>query len=231
MLLLAYLMTRSEVWEDAKIRVLATGFEDVSEQAIETLGKTLQEARIDSEPEIVARGSADAIAAYSAQSAMVLLPFRIRQDRLKDPFGGPLQELLERLPIVALVLAAEDIDLDAEPEEGRAGEIAAARDTLVDAEKRAKEAEKDAAETAVKAEEKLREIKDAVLSCADVETRAKIQKSAEEAREEATKAARRAAKALAKAEDAARAVDALDAKCAEASKDHEDASDSKKAKR
>ena len=231
MLLLAYLMTRSEVWEDAKIRVLATGFEDVSEQEIETLGKTLQEARIDSEPEIVARGSADAIAAYSAQSAMVLLPFRIRQDRLKDPFGGPLQELLERLPIVALVLAAEDIDLDAEPEEGRAGEIAAARDTLVDAEKRAKEAERDAAETAVKAEEKLREIKDAVSSGVDVETRAKIQKSAEEAREEATKVARRAAKALAKAEDAARAVDALDAKCAEASKDHEDASDSEEAER
>ncbi|HID31110.1 MAG TPA: amino acid permease [Desulfobacterales bacterium] len=231
MLLLAYLMTRSGVWEDAKIRVLATGFEDVSEQAIQTLRETLQEARIDSEPEIVARGSADAIAAYSAQSAMVLFPFRIRQDRLKDPFGGPLQELLVRLPIVALVMAAEDIDLDAQPEEGRAGEIAEAVDTLADAEKRAKEAERDAAEAADKAEKKVREMEDAVSSCADEGARAKIEKSAEEAREEATRAARQAAKALAKADDAARAVEALDAKCAKAKTDPEEAPDSEKAER
>jgi len=45
---------------------------------------------------------------------------------------------------VALVLAAEDIELDAEPEEGIAGEIAAALDILADAEKKARKTEKEA---------------------------------------------------------------------------------------
>jgi len=47
---------------------------------------------------------------------------------------------------VALVLAAEDIDLDAEPEEGIAAEIASAHDALQDAGKKVRMAETGAAE-------------------------------------------------------------------------------------
>jgi hypothetical protein len=129
-----------------------------------------------------------------------------------DPFGGHLQDLLPCLPIAALVLAAEDIDLDAEPEEGRAGEIAAALDALADAEKEAKGAEKEAGEAAEKAEQILGEMAEAASSGADEATMAKLGAASKEAQEKAGKVARRAAKASAKAEDAARAVEALGAK-------------------
>jgi hypothetical protein len=212
MLLMAYLMTRSDVWREAKIRVLATGDEDVSEETIRDLGKTLEEVRIEAEPEVVARGSQDAIAGYSAGSAIVFFPFRLQGNQLMDPFGGQLQDLLPRLPIVALGLAAEDIDLDAEPEEGRAGEIAAALDALADAENKAKGAEKEAAEAAEKAEQILGEMAEAASSGADEAAMAELEAAHKEAQEKAGKTARRAAKAAAKAEDAGRAVEALEAK-------------------
>jgi len=212
MLLMAYLMTRSDVWREAKIRVLATGYEDVSEETIQELGKTLEEVRIEAQPEVVAKGSRDAVAGYSAGSAIVFLPFRLQGNQLMDLFGGQLQDLLPRLPIAALVLAAEDIDLDAEPEEGRAGEIAAVLDALADAEKKAKGAEKEAAEAAEKAEQIMREIAEAASSGADAATMAELEAASKEAQEEAGKMARRAAKASAKAEGAARAVEALGAK-------------------
>ena len=45
-------------------------------------------------------------------------------------------------------MAAEDIDLDAEPEEGKAAEMALALDTLADAEKRVEYAEQEFEKTA-----------------------------------------------------------------------------------
>ncbi len=219
MLLTAYLMTRSDVWREAKIRVLATGYKDVSEETIRDLGKTLEEVRIEAEPEVVAKGSCDAIAGYSAGSAIVFLPFRLQGNQLMDPFGGQLQDLLPCLPIAAMVLAAEDIDLDAEPEEGRAGEIAAALDALAEAENKAKGAEKEAAEAAEKAEQIMRAMAEAASSGADEETMAELEAASKEAREKAGKVARRAAKASAKAEDAAQAVGALGAKSHEMDKE------------
>ena len=53
---------------------------------------------------------------------------------------------------VALVLAAEDVDLDAQPEEGKYAEVAAALDALKETENRAVQADKEAAEARKKAE-------------------------------------------------------------------------------
>lgn len=211
MLLLAYLMTRTEAWDGAKIRVLATSNEDGPHQTVEGLRTILEDVRIEAEP-VVVKGGADELVAQSADAAIVFFPFRLRQNHLMDPFGKPIKTLLDRFSVVSMVLAAEDIALDAEPEDGKAGEAAEALDALADAEKKAKEAERDAAETAERAQEKLREIEHALTSGADEETTAKMQESADKAREEATKAARRAAKASAKAEDAARIAEAVGAK-------------------
>jgi amino acid transporter len=211
MLLLAYLMTRTEAWDGAKIRVLAVTNEDRPEQTVEGLAATLKDVRIEAEP-VVVYGGPDELVAQSAGSALVYLPFRLRGNQVMNCFGGALGEVISALPVVAAVLAAQDIDLDAEPEEGEAGEMAAAIDALSDAEKKAKEAEKDAFEAAEKADEKLRDIRDAAVSGADQETMAKLSAAAKEGREQATKAARRAARALAKAEDAARAVEAIEPK-------------------
>ena len=47
MLLLAYLMTRSEQWESAKIHVLAAGLENGEKNTPDDLQKILQEVRIE----------------------------------------------------------------------------------------------------------------------------------------------------------------------------------------
>jgi hypothetical protein len=225
MLLLAYLMTRSETWNEAKIRVLAAGQEEGSAGTIEDLKKTLKEVRIEAEPEMVESPNADAIAERSGGSSLVFIPFRLRGNLLLGPFGGPLEGFLSRLPIVAMILAAEDIDLDAEPEEGKAGELAAALDTLTDAEKRAGQAEEEAAKAAKEADEKMQELESAIASGAGEDLMSKV-KATLEAKEQASKAARRAAKALAKVEDAARAAEKLGAKPAKESEELNESSNS-----
>jgi amino acid transporter len=208
MLLLAYLMTRSEPWEEARIRVLAASYEIASEDSTEDLKNTLDEVRISAQPEIVEHADMNAVVKYSTDAPLVFMPFRLKGNQLEDPFGEPVETILGRLGIVALVLAAEDIDLDAAPEEGEAGEAAVALDALSDAEKRAQEAESEAGKAAEAAEEKLREVESAIADGADEDLMSKV-KAALEAKEEAGKAARKAAKASAKAEEAARAAESL----------------------
>ena len=120
------------------------------------LQQELAEARITAEVEIAVRASAEAVIDYSADAAFVFLPLRLVGQRPVDLFGNPLEELLPSLPVVAFVLAAEDIDLDADPEEGKAGQLAAALDATADAEQGARHAEQEAARAAQQAEQQLR---------------------------------------------------------------------------
>ncbi|MEJ2724188.1 MAG: amino acid permease [Deltaproteobacteria bacterium] len=211
MLLLAYLMTRSEPWEEAAIRVLAAVYEKASEESVEDLKHTLDEVRIAAQPEIVENAGADAVLKYSSDAALVFMPFRLRGNQIEDPFGQSVETILGRLAVVALVLAAEDIDLDATPEEGEAGEAAAALDALAAAEKRAQEAQSEAAEAAETAEQKLGEVESAIAEGADENLMSKV-RAALEAKEQAVKATRKAAKASAKVEEAARTAESLGVK-------------------
>jgi hypothetical protein len=227
MLLLAYLMTRNEDWDGAKIRVLAASHDRASGETIEELQKTLQEVRIEADPEIVKGANINAIAENSADATLVFLPFRLRGNQVLGPFDNQVDDLIPRLPVVALALAAEDIDLDAEPEEGEAGELAAALDSFADAKKKAQEAEKEAAEAAKEAEKSLQELESAVASGEDENIMTKV-KATLEAKEESSKAARRAAKAMAKMENAAREAEALGAEPDQESGESEAPSNSKK---
>jgi hypothetical protein len=214
MLLLAYLMTRSEDWQDAGIRVLAVASEEQSENTVEELKNTLNEVRIDAEPQIVQIVNADIVAQLSTDAALVFLPFRLHKDQPLDPFGSPLSPLLSRLPIVALALAAEDIDLDAEPEEGIAAEVASAHDALQDAEKKVLMAEAGAAEAseaAEKAKEKLQEMLAAEATTLDEETLSELIKELRKAERHSVEASRRYAKAKTKAEAATREAEAIGA--------------------
>jgi hypothetical protein len=204
MLLLAYLMTRNEEWDGAQIRVLAVEKEIQPDEFVDNLRKTIEETRIDAEPEVLNDLNPDVIVETSLNTTISFFPFRLKGGHLDHHFEGDLEAFLSRLPITALVLAAEDIDLDAEPEEGRAGEMAAALDILADAQKKARDAEKEAS----KADEKLREMQDALTSEADEAFTSRV-RSILEAKDNAVKAARRAAKALAKFEEAERTAEAL----------------------
>jgi hypothetical protein len=212
MLLLAYLITRSDAWEEAGIRVLAVASEEKSEKTVEELKNTLNEVRIDAEPEIFQNVNADIVCDHSTDAALVFLPFRLRRDQPLDPFGNPLSHLLSRLPIAALALAAEDIKLDAEPEEGIAAEVASAHDALQDAEKKVRMAETGAAEAseaAEKAKEKLQEMLAAEATTLDEETLSELIKELRKAERQSVEASRRYAKAKTKAEAAAREAEAI----------------------
>jgi amino acid transporter len=209
MLLLGYLITRSEPWDAAKIRVLAAGYNTDTSENLKDLKNNLEEARIEAEPIIVTKVDIDKISEYSADAAVVFLPFRLRGDQIICSIDGPIEKLFSCLPITAFVLAAEDIALDAEPEEGTAGEMAAAMDALDDVEKKAVEAEKKAAKTreiAESARAKLIELETKPISEEEKDRLLKLRSEADQADKEAEKAFRQAAKAKAKLEDAMKIV-------------------------
>ena len=182
------------------------------ENPYEKLQQMLDEVRIGAQPIIVPDSDTETIAGLSADASVVLLPFRLKGNLIAGPSPGRVEELLLRLPTALLVMAAEDIDLDAEPEEGAAGEMAAAMDAVADADARARNAEK-AAEKARQASETARQNRDVFKvdpAAADSqETLDALEAAAAEAQAAADKAVRRAAKARAKADGAVRQAEAL----------------------
>ena len=121
MLLLAYLMTRSDDWKGAQIRLLAVPAEGEAPAAREqALVSRLEEIRIAAEVVVVANLEEATIVEHSRASPMVFLPFRVHAGRFYSPFGWEIGKTIAKLRIVALVLAAQDVDLDADPDEAAA---------------------------------------------------------------------------------------------------------------
>ena len=197
MLLLAHLMTRHKAWNDARIRILSAGRKERVHPEYGRLRTFLEEVRIQAEAVEIVNSDAETIAAWSKDAALVFMPFQLRRNRSVDPFGGSLEDLLSRLPSTVLVLAAEDIPLDAEPEEGRAGDLARVMDVLADAEKKVQKAEKAAEKASREFDDKLVELTRARAAKDDAEVD-RVKKEVFEAKAEAEKATRKAAKAEAK---------------------------------
>lgn len=151
MLLLAYLVTRSDDWRDARIRVLVP---DSGEGPAPTarLDERLESARIDAEVVHVPEATGATMAELSAGAGLVLLRFAIRGGQFSGPFGEPLDELLPRLPITLMTMAAQDVELDADPDEGEAPERARLLDRYEDA-RRAEARARTAADKAQRAAE------------------------------------------------------------------------------
>jgi amino acid transporter len=142
MLLLAYLMTRNKLWKNSHIRLLSEKDGENPAIHIEELEQQLDDARISAKVILVDDRNPETILKHSSTSSIVFLPFRIQRSMLTDAAGYSLERVLTQLPPTALVMAAEDIDLDAEPEEGPAGELAEALDRLQEMERRAAGAKK-----------------------------------------------------------------------------------------
>jgi len=209
MLLFAHLVTRREEWDSAEIRVMTIATPGESDEAVsDTLRRILEDVRIPAEPCVVDDLSAESILRHSGSSDLVFLPLVIRDSRLAAPAGESVDRILPRLPVTALAMAAEDIDLDAAPEEGAAGDLAAALDAMARAEKRARKIEKEATRAAEVARQKLEALQSAV-STGDHEELKRLAKTMIDARRKAEETARRAAKAAALAEDALRTAEDL----------------------
>jgi len=206
LLLMAYLMTRTEAWADATIRVIAAA--DPAEGATasrEHLQNMMADVRIDADVRVVETADVDAVVAHSADATIVFLPMRLKGDQPLDPFGGGIEDLVSRLPVTALAIAGEQIDLTAEPDEGEEGALAALLDQAEDLKRSAKEAENDAAKAAEAAEAAMQRLLEGVAGGARDELD-RLRKEADEARTAALNTARRAAKARAVADAAVRAL-------------------------
>jgi hypothetical protein len=208
MLLLAYLMTRNRDWKGTKIRVLAACFDLDSGQTVDDLHRFLENIRIEAEPEVVIKPNPEAVAAFSDRSTLVFFPFHIKSGELITPFETPLFKLIDHLPSAVLVRAVEDIDLEAEPEEGFS-DIAEALDKLDEAREKAQEAEQEAARASEEADDSLRQMLEISTSGAETETFEQARNVVQKAKTKAIKAARRAADANAKVESAQRRAEHL----------------------
>ena len=201
MLLFAYLLTRDMDWSDARIRVLALSSKN-KENMLERINLMLEETRIEAEPIIISDIQPEMISKYSKNASIVFFPFRLTGTQLVDPFGSKIETILEHLPVSALVLAAEDIDLSAEPEEGTQAEQAAVHDAADDAVKKAISAQKAALKKANKLSEK-------TAQCQEKEVGEKADKELEKLEKETVEAEKKAAKAAVKAKDAIQEAEKL----------------------
>lgn len=190
MLLLAYLMTRSEEWSEAVIRVLAPSSDQGEAKTLDSLKHMLDEVRIQATPEVVVDADLEKVVQHSGDASVVFFPLRFREQQLLGVIDRNVESLLERLPVVALTVAREEIDLSAGPEEGEVAEKAAAMDEVEDSQKKVEAAEKEARDLAEAAAKKLRELNETKASGANEE---KIM-AARNALEEAERLARDAAK-------------------------------------
>ncbi len=210
MLLLAYLTTRHEAWEKARIRVLTAGTGERLEKTKGELVQRLEEVRIEAKAEIVPDLNPETVVAASSDSSLVFLPFRIRHFKLSDLSGNSLDRVLPKLPATALTMAAEDIDLDAEPEEGVSGELAEAMDKLRETERRLAKSTKSMDRTRNEVARIKAQI-DAMREQQGPEENRRLQLEADlsKAEEAAESAFRKAAKDKSKAEDMVKKVHQL----------------------
>ena len=211
MLLFAYLMTRSEPWEGSDLRLLVFRDPTLSEpDQKQSMQEILDEARISAELIFVESKNDKIIIELCSQSTFVFLPFRLTGHLIQLPVDVPVENLLKKLPPSVMILATEDIDLEAEPEEGVAAQLAEARDLLEEKKKLAEKAEEEAAEAreaANYAEKKLNEALAQQITAPDEELISKLKAHFDEALKLAEKARRRAIKAQVKANDIQKQID------------------------
>ena len=110
-LLFAYLMTRTDDWDDATIQVVAPSPADATLKTESSLQRRLEELRIDAAVRIVAAEDGPTMYQQSADANFVLLPLRLEGMNTLHPAGGPVHELFDTLPVVAMVAASGDVKL------------------------------------------------------------------------------------------------------------------------
>ena len=195
-LLLAYLVTRSPEWSEATIRLVSRNAEGDETALLEMLDDVRIEADVAIIPD--AEGAIEA----SRDAAMVFVPFRMARDEPTSLDPVTLDDIANALSVTIMVAAAAEVSLDAQPDEGPHGDVAAAADATQEADRKAASMEKDAKKAATEAETKIEKAKAAVDS--EDEGAAELEKDALRAQASAEQAARRAAKARAKADAAKR---------------------------
>nr|WP_319392321.1 amino acid permease [uncultured Desulfobacter sp.] len=187
MLLLAYLITRDPHWDGSKIRLLACYLDRDNAEVMQMLADTLDEFRIQAEPKIILGINEEVFFKTSGQADLVFIPVSLKKDDALMFGELSPDQLLPGLKTVALVMAAQKIELDSSPEEGRAGELANLFDELKHAEKRVEAAKKRARQAAKSAAEFIQDADDMQLNDPNLLTHLKEKITLQEKYEEANK--------------------------------------------
>ena len=141
-LLMAYLVTRTEDWNRCKIRVVAIAEPDGDiDQLTRGLEQMLDDVRISASTHIIEVPTQQSVASACGDAALVMVPGRLHRDELLDPLDSDLYALLQGLPLAAVVVAANPVDLVAGPESGAHSAITAAEERVEAAEARLKRLE------------------------------------------------------------------------------------------
>jgi amino acid transporter len=141
-LLMAYLVTRTEDWSRCKIRVVTVaGPDDDRAQLATHLEQMLDEVRISASTHIIEVATQESVAAVCADASLVMVPARLHRNEILDPLDADLYTLLEQLPLSAIVVAANPVDLVAGPESGGHSAITAAEERVEATEARLKRLE------------------------------------------------------------------------------------------
>ncbi len=120
-LLFAYLMTRTEEWDEATLRVVVPTPKTAQLRTAEEITKQLHELRIEASVYVT---STDATTTYSASrdASIMFVPLHLEGMTPRDPAGQPYSEQLTSLPIVAMVSAHGDVRLRIDDETTQADE-------------------------------------------------------------------------------------------------------------
>ena len=155
--LLGWLAQQHDEWSKANIKVYvpSTTPDDDSEH----VRSVLEAGRIDAEVKQV-DGTPASFAEAMGGATMAMAPLRIQRGRAIGPFESPLGMLLESLPLAVMALATEDVDIDAEADDGGYAEYAQAVEQAESAQKWVTELDNEAAMLMVKAESARQELED-----------------------------------------------------------------------
>ncbi len=122
MILLAYLITRNDVWESAVIRLLAFHLDVDNKENIQGLTDMLEEIRINAVPQIVLAADAQTIVRMSGSADIVFLPVFLKENTPCIFEDTPVSAVVPKLKNIAFTMAAQKVELDTGPEDGSSEE-------------------------------------------------------------------------------------------------------------
>ena len=114
-LLFAYLMTRTEEWDEATLRVVVPAGQNTQARTEEEITKRLHELRIEANVYVTSEESTSTYSP-SRDASIMFVPLHLEGMTPRDPTGQPFSEQLASLPIVAMVAAHGDVRLRIEDE-------------------------------------------------------------------------------------------------------------------
>ncbi len=206
MTLLAWLCTRSPEWSSASLEVVVADDTADRPDVAARVAAMLDDARI--KGQVRAVGDAPIRTAFEG-ATLAFIPLRVHRHEPLGPRDTPVHELDVGPAARVLVLASDELTLDAEPDGAEMAAHAEAVDHALEAQERAAALDAEASRLLVEAEVLRLEV-DGVDAELEPERHRELSVAAESAEVIAAKAYRRYVEARARAEDRRRRADELD---------------------